>query len=476
MADKTICWFRQDLRLKDNPALSAAILEGDTIPLFILDDETPKEWRFGAASRWWLHQSLMSLNNSLDGNLWVEQGNPEEILTRILKQTGAKSVHWNRCYEPWQIARDKRIKKTLTDFGSSVQSHNGCLLWEPWTTLKKDGTPYKVFTPFYKNGLTAQRSPSEPLNIPSICELLECPMQDDKISALNLLPDQNWTRSIASEWTPGESHAHARLKNFLKHGIHNYKEGRDIPDRSSVSRLSPHLKFGEISPNFVAWQVKKAADSKQIDNLEAEHFTRELIWREFSYSLIYFFPKMTNQNFKRDFTEFPWRSDEQALKIWQQGKTGYPIVDAGMRELWQTGYMHNRVRMIVASFLTKNLMVHWIEGARWFWDCLVDADLASNTCSWQWVAGTGADAAPYFRIFNPVTQSQKFDSNGAYIRKFVPELASVPIKHLHDPSNAPEAELLRAGITLCIQYPRAIVDLKETRKRALDAYKGMREI
>ena len=473
MKGKTIFWFRQDLRLKDNPALSAAILNGDTIPLFILDDETPKEWRLGAASRWWLHHSLISLDNSLNGNLWIERGDPEKILTRMLKQTDAKSVHWNRCYEPWQIARDKKIKTTLTNLGSSVESHKGCLLWEPWTTLKKDDTPYKVFTPFYKNGLSTQPSPNEPLSAPSINKLIECPMPKDKISALKLLPEQDWAESIGKGWVPGETSAHAKLDKFLTHGIHKYQDGRNIPERSSVSRLSPHLKFGEISPNFVTWHVVKASRSTQIDKSEAEHFIRELIWREFSYSLLYYFPTITNQNFKTNFTKFPWRRDEKALKLWQEGKTGYPIVDAGMRELWATGYMHNRVRMIVASFLTKNLMLHWIQGARWFWDCLLDADLASNSCSWQWVAGTGADAAPYFRIFNPVTQSQKFDPNGIYIKKFLPELASVPNKYIHDPSNAPEGELLRAGVKLGVQYPLAILDLKETRTRALEAYKGM---
>ena len=470
MADKTICWFRQDLRLKDNPALSAAILEGDTIPLFILDDETPKEWRFGAASRWWLHQSLISLNNSLDGNLWVEQGNPEEILTRILKQTGAKSVHWNRCYEPWQIARDKRIKKTLTDFGSSVQSHNGCLLWEPWTTLKKDGTPYKVFTPFYRKGCLNSKEPRKPIPKVAISHYFSDKENSLNLNELSLLPSIRWDIPMQSYWEIGETGALKRLSKFIENGIEQYKDGRNFPSKPYVSRISPHIHFGELSPNQAWYLAKQKGSDRNID-----HFLSELGWREFSYSQLYFNPELPKKNLQSKFDQFPWETNSKNLSAWQKGHTGIPMVDAGMRELWLTGSMHNRVRMVVGSFLVKNLLLDWRHGERWFWDCLVDADLASNSASWQWVAGCGADAAPYFRIFNPVTQGEKSDPDGEYIREYIPELKDLPNKFLYSPWEAPKEILETANIVLGKDYPEPIINLKSSREKALDAFKSLKK-
>jgi len=465
-----IMWFRQDLRLGDNPALLAAIEQGRVLPLFILDEG--EDWAPGAASRWWLHHSLSALNESLQGNLWVLKGDAGQLLPQFAKDHGASHVFWNRCYEPSRIARDSLLKQTLKEIEITPGSYNGSLIWEPWENLKKDGTPYKVFTPFYKYAIS-NNPPAPPSHI-SIQNLdsVECRQDADRIERLGLLPKINWYEEMTATWQPGETGARQKLEHFIENGLHDYRKGRDFPAKRSVSMLSPHLHFGEISPREAAQAVKQAGE---IDTNEeqAEHFVRELIWREFSYYSLYHFPHLCRENIKAQFNRFPWAADEASLLLWQKGQTGFPLIDAGMRELWQTGYMHNRVRMIVGSFLVKNLMIHWLEGARWFWDCLVDADLANNSCSWQWVAGSGADAAPYFRIFNPVTQSQRFDPEGSYIRKYVPELAGLSNKAIHDPSSVTQEELQQAGVILGENYPRAIVDLKESRVRALDAYKSL---
>jgi len=465
-------WFRQDLRLNDNPALLRAIETGPVLPLYILDESC--EWPLGAASRWWLHHSLKSLNESLQGKLWILRGDAAALLPKFADEQAASHVFWNRCYEPWRVDRDSALKKSLIAEGVSASSHNGSLIWEPWENLKNDGTPYKIFTPFYKYAISS-KPPAEPLPAISGDFAIEtCSQADTRIDALNLLPDINWYDEIASTWQPGERGARLKLQEFIDNGLQDYRDGRDYPEKRSVSRLSPHLHFGEISPREAASMVQQAGHI-DADEEQAAHFIRELAWREFSHYSLYHFPQIAQQNMKSQFDRFPWVSDNRNLRLWQQGKTGYPLVDAGMRELWQTGYMHNRVRMIVGSFLVKNLMIHWLEGARWFWDCLLDADLANNSCSWQWVAGSGADAAPYFRIFNPVTQSIKFDPKGSYIRKYVPELAALSDKAIHDPSSLQADVLKQAGVVLGENYPHAIVDLKESRARALDAYKNLRE-
>lgn len=472
-------WFRQDLRLSDNPALVAAAQDGTLLPLYILDDHNCGEWAMGGASRWWLHHSLVALNASLDGRLLVLSGDPAILLPGLAQAMHAACVHWNRCYEPWRIARDKGIKDTLQNLAIDAHSHNGSLLWEPWQVLKKDQTPYKVFTPYYRRGCLGAAAPRTPLRAPplslidaQIPEAFRHNVGEQGIAALGLLPSIPWDRGMQATWPIGEAAAQARLRDFLDAGLDDYKQGRNFPERPNVSRLSPHLHFGEISPNQVWAQAERIGIEEGLDD-DLDCFQSELGWREFSYALLYHQPSISRANLQKKFDRFPWLHDKSLLTAWQRGQTGYPLVDAGMRELWQTGYMHNRVRMVVGSFLVKNLLTHWHHGEDWFWDCLVDADLAANSASWQWIAGCGADASPYFRVFNPVTQSERFDPNGTYIRRYVPELAAVPNKFLHNPGAAPEKILREAGVKLGRDYPVPIVDLKESRERALAAFKSL---
>ncbi|MGB5353835.1 MAG: deoxyribodipyrimidine photo-lyase, partial [Woeseia sp.] len=468
-----IVWFRQDLRLADNPALAAAAESGAQIlPVYVLDDDNAGEWAMGAASRWWLQQSLESLNDALDNTLYVTRGKADAVIPELVKQFTASAVFWNRCYEPWRIARDTPLKKSLQDDDIEVRTFNGSLLFEPTAVAKQDGTPYKVFTPFWRKGcLEGSAQPRKLVAEPKSLKLRKIPDRP-AIDSLELLPDVQWYASIAKEWTPGEQGAAARLKEFLESGITNYKEGRNRPDQQYVSRLSPHLHFGELSPHQV-WAAAQPLQTKSKLKKEVDHFFSELGWREFSYYLLFHWPEITRKNLQKKFNRFPWRKDQKALRRWQRGETGYPIVDAGMRELWETGYMHNRVRMIVGSFLVKNLMLHWHHGEDWFWDTLLDADLANNSASWQWIAGSGADAAPYFRVFNPVLQGNKFDPHGDYVRRFIPELAELPDKYLQSPWEAPEEALKSAGIRLGRDYPEPVVDLKASRERALEAFKAL---
>lgn len=462
-----IHWFRQDLRLDDNPALTAAAEDAYLLPIYILDDKNAGEFAMGGASRWWLHRSLSALNKRLKGRLRLYRGDARSILRALVQEHSVKAVFWNRCYEPWRIQRDKHIKTELTDLGVASHSHNGSLLWEPWEVLKKDGTPYKVFTPFYRKGCLSAPAPRQPLPEPRL-RLKNGDFGEVTIDELALLPSIRWDKQLAPHWSIAEAGAQQRLRDFIEGGLNNYKDGRNFPAQTNTSRLSPHLHFGEISPNQVWHSIHRVGNGADEDCLLSE-----LGWREFSYSLLYHFPELPRKNWQSKFDRFPWSHTTKTLQCWQQGMTGYPIVDAGMRELWQTGFMHNRVRMIVGSFLVKNLLVHWRQGERWFWDCLVDADLASNSASWQWVAGCGADAAPYFRIFNPVTQGEKFDPDGHYTRRFVPELAQMPNKYLYKPWQAPAEILEQAGITLGGTYPKPIVDLKGSRERALSAFKQL---
>ena len=464
-----IHWFRQDLRLSDNPALDSAAQYETLIPIYILDEVNSGEFKMGAASKWWLHQSLTKLNESLDGKLLVYQGNPHEILNKLIEEQEVSYVTWNRCYEPWRIDRDKEIKRKFEDKNVAVESFSASLLWEPWTISKDDGTPYRVFTPFYKKGCLNSEEPRLPAGKVDLSNLYSEDLSSDSITDLNLLPTIKWYKSFEEEWNPGEIGAEQNLNSFLDSGLLNYKEGRNFPSQEFVSRLSPHLHFGEISPNEVWYRAKTKEGISGIEKSLA-HFHSELGWREFSYYLLYHFPDLPNKNFQEKFDIFPWQENEEFLALWQKGNTGYPIVDAGMRELWQTGYMHNRLRMIVGSFLVKNLLIDWRFGERWFWDCLVDADLASNSASWQWVAGSGADAAPYFRIFNPITQGLKFDPEGEYTKKYVPELRDLPNKYLFSPWEAPENILADAGIELGKNYPKPMVDLKLSRETALEAF------
>jgi len=464
-----IHWFRQDLRLSDNPALTKAAEHEAVLPIYILDDDNAGNHVMGGASRFWLHHSLRSLNASLGNRLSVYHGNPQTILDDILKHFDVEAVYWNRCYEPWRMHRDTLIKENLKKRGIEVYTCNGSLLWEPWTIKKDDGTPYKVFTPFYRRGCFNAEAPMPALPKPERVNYI-----DDKnhlaIDALGLLPKIPWDKQLDPHWDIGEEGARKRFEGFVDEGLSFYKDGRNLPAKPYVSRLSPYLHFGEISPNQIWHAVRRIGDDKHI-----EHFCSELGWREFSYSQLYHNPKLPLKNLQSKFDAFPWVENTDHLHAWQTGKTGIPMVDAGMRELWQTGYMHNRVRMIVGSFLVKNLRLHWHHGERWFWDTLIDADLANNSASWQWIAGCGVDSAPYFRIFNPVTQGQKFDPDGEYVRQYIPEIAALPNKYLFNPWEAPELILKKAGVELGSAYPHPIVDLKQSRESALQAFQSLKQ-
>jgi deoxyribodipyrimidine photo-lyase len=464
-----IHWFRQDLRLNDNPSLFEASKKGKVFPLYILDDVNSHNQSMGAASRIWLHHSLISLSKSLNGNLSLYKGNALSVLKHLCISHGISEVHWNQCYEPWRRKRDETIKEELGNIDVNTSSYNGSLLWNPDSIRKEDGTPYKVFTPFYRKGCLQSEPPSDPLPAPKEVEYNKDSTGSLNIDDLNLLPSVPWDKKIFSSWAFGERAAHQNLKEFLTTGIKHYKKGRDYPSGPNVSKLSPYLHLGEISPRQI-WQSVKQIPS----DVNTDHFCSELGWREFSYSQLYFNPQLPQENLQSKFDRFPWKKDEEKLSAWQKGLTGIPMVDAGMRELWQTGYMHNRVRMITGSFLVKNLLLHWHHGKDWFWDCLVDADLANNSAGWQWIAGCGADAAPYFRIFNPVTQGQKFDPEGKYVRRFLPELANLPTKYLFNPWEAPTEILEAADVIIGSNYPEPIVDLKKSRLDSLEAFNSLK--
>ena len=469
VSKKIIHWFRQDLRLKDNPSFSASVKNGSIMPLYIYDDVNCIDRPLGASSRCWLHESLNQLKLSLNDKLVIKSGDPLTVITKLVKKYDIQEIHWSRCYEPWQIKRDASLKSTLQAMGVTVETHNGSLLWEPWEIKNKSGSHYKVFTPFYRKGCLQYVPPRNPVSSPRKINYFSHKEPTLSIDSLQLLPDSSWYQSMLSCWNVGEAAATKRLKKFIKEDVSDYSEGRNLPAEEKISRLSPHLHWGEISPNQIWYEVNKLNQNKSTDC-----FLSELGWREFSYSLLYHYPELSVQNLQQKFNKFPWKKNKKMLAAWQHGMTGYPIVDAGMRELWQTGFMHNRVRMIVASFLVKNLLIHWHEGEQWFWDCLVDADLASNSASWQWVAGCGADAAPFFRIFNPVTQGKKFDSQGLYTRMYVPELQHLPDKYLFSPWEAPDDILKKAGVKLGKTYPNPIIDLSFSRQRALEAYKKLK--
>ena len=468
----TIVWFRQDLRLADNPALATAVERGSVLPIYILDDENAGAWAPGAASRVWLHHSLERLNESLQGRLALFRGDANTVLQQLVANLPVAAVYWNRCYEPWRIRRDSEIKQDLAGQGIEVESFNASLLWEPWTVNKSDGTPYRVFTPYYQKGCLGAQAPRQPLSAPDKIDWFSGVVDSTVgLPELDLLPAEDWHRDLVSHWSIGEQGAQSQLDEFCAAALDDYRAARDFPALDATSRLSPHLHFGELSPHQAWHRIEQESLHRHGDG--PTHFLRELGWREFSYYLLYHFPDLPTRNFNARFDTFEWRQDEGDLGRWQRGQTGFPIVDAGLRELWQTGYMHNRVRMIVASFLIKNMLIHWREGESWFWDCLVDADLASNSASWQWCAGSGADAAPYFRIFNPVLQSEKFDPDGEYILRYCPELAALPKKFRHQPWLADEAQLRAAGIRLGEDYPEPMLDLKTTRERALAAFKAL---
>ena len=460
-----ILWFRKDLRLKDNPALVEANLNAKILPIFILDNSNPQEYKMGAASKVWLHHSLKILNNSLENKLNFYKGDPIRIINKLIKTKNINGIYWNRCYEPWEIKRDKKIKNKLTTNNIVVKSYNGSLIREPWEVLKEDKTPYKVFTAFYKKAYLLSEFAADILNEPLKINFSSKIDESISLDSLKLLPKLSWADNIIKQWKVGEKQANLKVDNFFRKGIKDYKNGRNFPFKKNISLLSPHIHFGEISPKQLWFKAKSIKANKNI-----EHFIREICWREFSYYLLYHFPQLPIHNLQIKFNNFPWKDNDYYFNNWKKGLTGYPIIDAGMRELYSTGYMHNRVRMIVASFLVKNLLVHWHKGERWFWDCLFDADLANNCVSWQWIAGSGSDAAPYFRIFNPVTQGKKFDEEGVYTKKYVPELSHMPKKYLFNPWEAPEDVLKKANVNLGVNYPKPIVGIRESREKAINAF------
>jgi len=465
-------WYRDDLRVADNPALVAASAEGrPLVALYLFDDETPEVRPLGGAARWWLHHALSSLSDSLEARgsrLVLRRGPAEKVLPEFAREIGATVIHWNRRYGT-AAEVDFRVEKALTAAGIRVDSHKANLLFEPDEIVSRAGKPLQVYSAFWRAAL-AHGDPRPPLPAPANIASADLPVASDRLESLNLLPrTPDWAGGIRAAWQPGEPAAMNRLRTFVGDGLSDYAGDRDMPAVDGSSRLSPHLRFGEISP----FQVWDAAAGK---GKSAAKFLAEIGWREFSYHLLGQFPTLADDNLKPVFDKFPWaKSSEDILAAWQHGRTGYPIVDAGMRQLWQTGWMHNRVRMVAASFLTKHLLLDWRIGEKWFWDTLVDADPANNPASWQWVAGSGADAQPYFRIFNPVLQGEKFDPDGAYVRAFVPEIAGLPDRFIHQPWQASPVELGSAGVELGTTYPEPIVDHATARKRALAAYERMRQ-
>ena len=466
----SIFWFRQDLRLSDNPGLMEAFRLGKILPIYILDDLSPPPFKTGSASRIYLHHSLASLNQSLNNGLNLYVGDPEKIIFQLIKKYKIGNIFWNRCYEPWRMDHDAIIEKRLSDLKINHAVFNGSYLWTPEEIKKEDGSYYKVFSAYKRKVYFLE--PRKSLPKPENLILMKDHSNETILDDLQLIPKHQWQNKIKEHWTFGEGAAQNKLDNFLHNCLSGYKKGRNYPVGDQTSKLSVNLHFGEISPNQI-WESVNTIGRFNASEDDGDHFLSEMIWREFSCYLMTHFKGLPSDNFQIKFNGFPWKHKDLLLNAWKTGNTGYPIIDAGMRQLWQTGYMHNRVRMIVASFLVKNLMIHWHDGRDWFWECLVDADLANNSANWQWVAGCGVDAAPYFRIFNPITQGEKFDSDGHYTRKFVPELKNLPNKYLFKPSQAPETILKDAGIILGQNYPKPIVDLAVSRNKALEVYKKL---
>ncbi len=464
-----LLWFRQDLRLKDNSALQAAIETGRPLTaVYIHDPDSEAEWSPGGATQWWLHHALVDLNQQLEdlgGQLLIRRGDSLQCIQRLIKELAAESVYWNRRYEPIIRGRDAVIKKRLREDGIEVKSFNSALIHEPHTISKKDGTPFKVFTPYWKHCLKQTKDAPVRVELKKAVFLKSAP-HSESISSLALLPSISWDEQFYKTWDPTAKGAARLLKTCVSSKLAGYERGRDILDEDATSRLSPYLHFGQIGPRQI-WEAVKAKDNGEKGTYR---YLAEIGWREFSYALMYHFPHTSTEPLRPEFADFPWESDKQLMTAWQTGQTGFPVVDAGMRQLWKMGWMHNRARMITASFLVKHLLQPWQDGARWFWDTLVDADLASNTQGWQWTAGCGADASPYFRVFNPILQGEKFDPNGDYVRRWVPELTGLPNNLIHTPWEADAFALADAGIVLGRDYPFPVIEHAAGRARALKAY------
>jgi deoxyribodipyrimidine photo-lyase len=469
--------FRRDLRVADNLALAAAARSGrPVLTAFVLDEGKAGVRPLGAASRWWLHHSLQALERSLAGlgiRLVLRRGQMERTVVGLVEASGAEAVFWNRRYEPGGIAADTAMERALGRRGLQAESFDGHLMHEPSRVTNRSGDFYKVYSPFW-NALAAGPEPRDPIDAPKKLKGFSGSIASEGLAGLDLLPKgPDWAGGLRAGWTPGEEGAQARLAQFLSEALDGYARRRDLPGVvSATSQLSPHLAHGEVTLFQVFAAIKECHPTPETTSVVL--FRRELGWREFLYHLLFHVPHLDEQNFDPAFDAFPWRRDAKALRAWQKGMTGYPIVDAGMRELRHTGYMHNRVRMVAASFLTKHLLLDWRQGEGWFWDELVDADPANNPGNWQWVAGSGADAAPYFRIFNPVLQGEKFDPGGAYVRRWLPELAKLPDRYVHKPWEAPTSVLAVAGLTLGETYPAPIVEHTRARQRALAAWRAIR--
>lgn len=469
-----LVWFRRDLRLNDNPALCAALEQCErVIPVYIHAPEEETPWIPGAASRWWLHHSLHALRQSLQevgSELIILPGPSQLRLLAIARQTGASQLFWNRCHEPAMIQRDWRIKRELGDAGLSCHSLNGNLLSEPGRILTTKGTPYRVFTAYWKRASRHLSELLSPIPPPARLETPPTPFPGLHPDDLELLPVIPWYRGFDALWEPGESGALRAWSRFVEDGLTTYDSQRDFPGVEGTSRLSPYLHFGEISPRRMLWDIRQRMDREPAFYRHLECYLGQIGWREFAHYTLYHFPHSANQSLDSRFDNTAWQANDsqhEQLRRWQRGETGIPIVDAGMRQLWQTGWMHNRVRMIVASLLTKNLGIHWLEGARWFWDTLLDADLANNSLGWQWTAGCGVDAAPYFRVFNPARQAGRFDNTARYIRQWLPELAKADLSTLHHG---------RSGSDSPIDYPLPLVDLKQSRREALQRWEQIRRV
>jgi deoxyribodipyrimidine photo-lyase len=466
MMATSLVWFRNDLRLADNPALAAGIEDGAVVPVFVLDPAA----NWGGASLWWLQHSLAALARDCaerGANLVLRRGDATTIIPELAAEIGAVTVHAGRSHEPWLRQVDRDVATALKQHGIGFQRHRSALMFGAEQITTKAGGVYGVYTPFSRacfEAFAARPAIAAPKRIESVADIASDTLED-----WQLLPQHpDWAGGLRDTWHPGEAGAHQRLEHFLDEGLNDYDRRRNLPGEMGTSMLSPHLHWGEIAIDAV-WRAADAAKTKRADGKHT--FLKELVWREFAAYLLWHNETLDTVPMKDQFAAMPWRDAPAELQAWQRGQTGVPIVDAGMRQLWQTGWMHNRVRMITASFLVKHLLLPWQDGEAWFWDCLVDADAGSNAASWQWVAGCGADAAPYFRVFNPVLQGEKFDPDGDYVRRFVPELAKLPDKSIHAPWDAPDTALRGAGVTLGKTYPRPIVDLKTGRERALAAFK-----
>ena len=457
-----IVLFRRDLRLEDNPALNWAARSGQpVVPLFAFDRDFDLP-RIGSASRWWLRRSLKSLAEDLvaaGGRLVLRSGKASKVLPALAHEIGASTIVWNRLYDPVDVEQDRTLKSDLRAQGLNMHSFNSSLLFEPWNIKTESGSPYRVFTPFWRRCLAIGLPSRETMQHRATFDIRPT---SESIDSLIPEPDGAWLTGLESSWTPGTASAKAKLDSFIDNGLSIYRTQRDLMARPGTSRLSPHLHFGEIGPRQIVAAVECHAESGP--------YLRQLGWREFSANLLFFNPDLRDSNLRREFDAMPWRNEPELIEKWRQGLTGYPLVDAGMRQLMQTGWMHNRTRMVTASFLTKHLLMDWQQGAAWFHNALVDADVANNVASWQWTAGCGADAAPYFRIFNPVLQSQRFDPDGIYLCRWLPELAALPKCFVHAPWSAPEDVLSAAGIALGEDYPWPVIDHSFARKRALELY------